>query len=47
MADTRQAAALVQQIVMYSWFGNRLISDPKMRLTAEQTWEFCLRGLGA
>jgi AcrR family transcriptional regulator len=47
VADTRQAAALVQQIVMYSWFGNRLISDPKMRLTAEQTWEFCLRGLGA
>jgi len=45
--DTRRAAALVQQIVMYSWFGNRLIQDPKMRLTAEQTWEFCLRGLGA
>jgi AcrR family transcriptional regulator len=43
--DTRRAAALVQQTVMYSWFGNRLIQDPRMRLTAEETWEFCLRGL--
>jgi AcrR family transcriptional regulator len=43
--DTRRAAALVQQTVMYSWFGNRLIQDPRMRLTAEETWEFCLHGL--
>ena len=43
--DTRRAAALVQQTVMYSWFGNRLIPDPRMRLTAEETWEFCLHGL--
>ena len=43
--DTRRAAALVQQTVMYSWFGNRLIQDPRMRLSAEETWEFCLRGL--
>jgi AcrR family transcriptional regulator len=43
--DTRRAAALVQQTVMYSWFGNRLIQNPRMRLSAEQTWEFCLRGL--
>jgi AcrR family transcriptional regulator len=43
--DTRRAAALVQQTVMYSWIGNRLIQDPRMRLTAEETWEFCLRGL--
>jgi AcrR family transcriptional regulator len=47
VADTRRAAALVQQTVMYSWFGNRLIQDPRMRITAEQTWEFCLRGLQA
>jgi AcrR family transcriptional regulator len=45
VADTRRAAALVQQTVMYSWFGNRLIQDPRMRLTAEETWQFCLRGL--
>jgi AcrR family transcriptional regulator len=43
--DTRRAAALVQQTVMYSWFGNRLIQDPRMRITAEETWEFCLHGL--
>jgi AcrR family transcriptional regulator len=46
VADARRAAALVQQTVMYSWLGNRLIQDPRMRLTAEQTWEFCLHGLG-
>jgi AcrR family transcriptional regulator len=43
--DPRRAAALVQQTLMYSWFGNRLLQDPKMRLTGEQTWEFCLHGL--
>ncbi|HEV3450456.1 MAG TPA: TetR/AcrR family transcriptional regulator [Acidimicrobiia bacterium] len=45
VADPRRAAALVQQTVMYSWFGNRLIEDPRMWLTAEQAWEFCLHGL--
>jgi AcrR family transcriptional regulator len=45
VADTRRAAALVQQTVMYSWFGNRLIQDPRMLLSAEETWEFCLHGL--
>jgi hypothetical protein len=46
VVDTRRAAALVQQTTMYSWFGNRLVENPKQRLTAEETWEFCLRGLG-
>jgi AcrR family transcriptional regulator len=45
--DTRRAATLVQQTVMYSWFGNRLVENPKARLGAEETWAFCLRGLGA
>jgi AcrR family transcriptional regulator len=45
--DTRRAAALVMQTVMYSWFGNRLEENPKQRVTAEQTWEFCLHGLAA
>ena len=44
--DSRRATALVQQTVMYSWFGNRFVDNPKLRLTAEETWEFCLRGLG-
>lgn len=47
VADARRSAALVQQTVMYSWFGNRLIQDPRMRLTAEETWQFCLHGLNA
>jgi AcrR family transcriptional regulator len=46
VADPRHATLLVQQIVMYSWFGNRLAEHPKQRLTAEETWEFCLHGLG-
>src|SRR4051794_16282005 len=44
--DSRRATALVQQTVMYSSFGNRLIKNPKQRLTAEETWAFCLRALG-
>jgi AcrR family transcriptional regulator len=47
VTDTRRAAALMQQTVMYSWFGNRLVDNARMRLTAEATWEFCLHGLGA
>jgi AcrR family transcriptional regulator len=46
VVNSRRAAALVQQTVMYSWFANRLADRPQVRLTAEQTWEFCLHGLG-
>jgi AcrR family transcriptional regulator len=45
VTDVRHAAALIQQTVMYSWFGNRLIHNPRKRVTAEETWEFCLHGL--
>ena len=44
-SDARRATALVQQTVMYSWFGNRLVANPQHRLDAEETWEFCLHGL--
>jgi AcrR family transcriptional regulator len=44
--DVRRAAALMQQTVMYSWFGNRLVENSRMRLSGEATWEFCLHGLG-
>lgn len=47
VTDVRQAASLMQQTVMYSWFGNRLVDNARMRLTAEATWDFCLHGLGA
>jgi AcrR family transcriptional regulator len=43
--DVRQAAVLIQQTVMYSWFGNRLVDNPRTRVSAAQTWEFCLHGL--
>jgi AcrR family transcriptional regulator len=43
--DVRRAAALVQQSVMFTWFGNRLVENPKLRLTADETWQFCLHGL--
>jgi AcrR family transcriptional regulator len=46
VADTHRSAALVQQTVMCSWFGSRLVEQSKLRLTAEETWEFCLHGLG-
>lgn len=46
VADTRRTAVLMQQTVLYSWVGNRLIQNPRMRVTAEQTWDFCLKGLG-
>ena len=47
VADTKRAAALVQQTVMYSWFGNRLAPNARQRISAEETWQFCLKGLGA
>jgi hypothetical protein len=45
VADTRRAAALIQQTVLYSWFGNRIVKDPRLRVSAEETWEFLLHGL--
>ena len=45
VSETRRATALIQQSVMFSWFGNRLVENPKDRLTAQETWEFCLHGL--
>jgi AcrR family transcriptional regulator len=45
VADTRHTAILIQQTVMYSWIGNRLIQNPRNRVTAEETWDFCLHGL--
>ena len=44
--DTRRAALLIQQTVMYSWLMHRLAGKGRVRVTAEATWEFCLRGLG-
>jgi AcrR family transcriptional regulator len=45
-ADPRRAALLIQQTVMYGWLTNRLVANPRSRVTAEDAWEFCLHGLG-
>jgi AcrR family transcriptional regulator len=44
--EPRRAALLLQQTVMYGWFMNRLVPNPRARVGAEDAWEFCLRGLG-
>jgi AcrR family transcriptional regulator len=44
-ADTRHAAALIQQTVLSSWMADRLVHNPRARATAEETWAFCLHGL--
>jgi AcrR family transcriptional regulator len=46
LSDTRRAALLIQQTVMYSWLMNRLVPNPRTRVSAEDAWEFCFRGLG-
>ena len=46
VTETRRAALLIQQTVMYGWLMNRFVQSPQVRLTAEDAWEFCLHGLG-
>jgi len=46
-ADPRRTAVIMQQIIMYSWFGNRFVGSPRLRVSAEETWQFCLHGLQA
>ena len=43
--ETRRAALLIQQTVMYGWLMNRLVRDPRAHVTAEEAWQFCLHGL--
>jgi AcrR family transcriptional regulator len=45
VTETRRAALLIQQTVMYGWLMNRLVQNPRVRVTAEDAWEFCLHGL--
>jgi len=45
VADTQRAAVLIQQTVLYGWLMNRLVQNPRMRITAKDAWEFCLHGL--
>jgi len=43
--DTRRAAALIQQTVMFGWLMNRLVKNPRAHVGADDAWDFCLRGL--
>ena len=43
--DTRHAAALIQQTVLSTWLGDRLVHNPRAQPTAQETWAFCLHGL--
>ena len=45
VTDTRRAALLIQQTVMYSWLMHRLAGNGPVSVTAEDAWEFCLDGL--
>ena len=46
VTETRRAAMLIQQTVMYGWLMNRFVPNSRARVTAEDAWEFCLHGLG-
>ena len=46
VTDTQRAALLIQQTVMYGWLMNRFVSNSRARVSADDAWEFCLRGLG-
>lgn len=46
VSEPRRAAVLIQQTVMYGFLMNRLVQKSGARVTAEDAWEFCLRGLG-
>jgi len=47
VASVPRAALLVKQLVMFSWFRNRVIKDPELRISADEMWDFCVRGIGA
>ena len=47
VTDTRRTSALVMRMVMYSWFGNQLAPTARLRITADETWQFLQSGLGA
>ena len=43
--DSRRAATIVQQVVMFSWFGNRMVRNPRLKVSSEDIWQFSLHGL--
>jgi AcrR family transcriptional regulator len=47
VADPRRTGALVLRTIMYSWFGNRISQSARLRVTADDTWDFVLHGMKA
>jgi AcrR family transcriptional regulator len=45
--ETRRSALLIQQTVMYGWLMNRLVQSSRSRVSADDAWTFCLRGLSS
>ena len=43
--ETRRTALLIQQTVMYGWLMNRMVPNLRSRVSSEDAWNFCLRGL--
>ncbi len=43
--DTRVATALVLRCVVSTWFEDRLTRSAGLRISAEDSWQFCLRAL--
>jgi AcrR family transcriptional regulator len=43
--DGRQATALVLRAVIYTWFEDRLTRSVGLRISAEDSWRFCLHAL--
>lgn len=45
VADTRRTATMITQVVMFSWFGNRIVRNPRLKVDSQHIWDFCLHGL--
>jgi AcrR family transcriptional regulator len=45
VSDVRHAATLLLETIMASFHFGRLFRNPRSRVTAEETWAFCLHGL--
>jgi AcrR family transcriptional regulator len=45
VADVRHAATLLLETIMATGHFGRLVRNPRTRVTAEETWTYCLHGL--
>jgi hypothetical protein len=45
VGSSRRVGVLVLRTVMCSWFGKPFVEGRAIRITAEDTWDFCLYGI--